>query len=396
MSLLHHRRPIGPTVNKLRNFRERKKEGGLVGNWRRDTQFLRISGFDATRLRASDFIDIPRSVAVYLDVHGYYPTHGRQAPFYELSFRAADSAYTRRDTRLRGFLHYHVPIPARPLSGGLRFRCAPSLAAFAQGADLLCPSGLPWTIPFADLVRIKALPVTQSLLRDNLVSFPDLIACHSTFHNKWHPNLPVVHAVGQPWLLDLSVPSVVLIPGPNSLLRCEVYPAVALYGSALVCFEYTGNPRAPHEVAIRVLELRSNIGLHPHFAHLRQIKAGVLLPHPEQSTFPRAEPLPWMWNYDSHPARMAAALYLLVHGPVPLPASAADFPLSVDMEMLTGPAPRADTGMAADAEGNMNLDVDPDAEVVFPSHRQNKVLRRWFYGMLPTKEEVARYAGRRR
>ncbi|KAJ7604837.1 hypothetical protein DFH06DRAFT_274627 [Mycena polygramma] len=167
---------------------------------------------------------------VYLDVHGHYPTHGQQVPFYALSFRASDSRYTRRTTRRRGFFHYHVPIPDRPFSGGLRFRCAPSLAAFAEGTDLLCPSGLPFTVPFANLVRRTSIAVTQSLLRDNLVTFPDILACHASFHNKPHPELPVVHAVGQPIYLHFRQPTVLLVPGPHSLLRCELYPAVAQYG----------------------------------------------------------------------------------------------------------------------------------------------------------------------
>jgi hypothetical protein len=199
-------------------------------------QILRISGFDATRLRNSDLIDHPRSTNFYLDIHGYYPTHGYQAFFYPLTFRTTDSQYTRRDTRLRGFLHYHIPIPSRPLSGGLRFRCTPFLKAFSTGTDLLTPSGLPWTIHLANLVQRLGLPVTQSLLRDNLVSFADIIACNATFRSKPHPTLPVVHAVGQPWLLDLTAPSVALIPGPNSLLRCDVYPAVASYGGCMFSY----------------------------------------------------------------------------------------------------------------------------------------------------------------
>ncbi|KAJ7215104.1 hypothetical protein B0H12DRAFT_1154992 [Mycena haematopus] len=296
MPLFHPRRPIGPTVSKMRNFPARKADGGLVGNWPRNVEIFRISGFDATRLRASDLIDIPRSMLCYLDVHGHYPTKGYQLPFYALSFRSADSQHTRRDTRLTGFLHYHVPIPSRPLSGGLRFRCTPSLTAFSAGMDLLSPSGLPWTIPLANLARRGSIPVTQSLLRDNLVSFPDLLACHRVFHDKPHPHpeLPVVHAVGQPWLLDLTAPSALFVPGPNSLLRCSIYPTVAVHGSALVCFEYTGNSRSPHELAIRLLELRSNITLHPRFAHLPPIEPGALLARPNAN----AEPEPWTWNYD--------------------------------------------------------------------------------------------------
>ncbi|KAF8207283.1 hypothetical protein K438DRAFT_431529 [Mycena galopus ATCC 62051] len=364
MPLLHPRRPIGNAANKMRNFRARKTDGGVVGNWPRNVEVLRISGFDATRLRESDIIDVPRSMLVYLDVHGHYPTKGYQHPFFPLSFRAADSPYTRRDTRLRGFLHYHISIPSRPLSGCLRFRCTPSLTAFSAGMDLLAPSGLPWSIPLANLMRRTALALTQSLLRDNLVQFPDLLACHSTFRAKLHPDLPVVHAVGQPWLLDLSVPTVLFVPGPYSLLRCEIYPAVALYGSALVCFEYTGNPSSPHEVAIRVLELRSkNVSFHPCFAHLPPLAPGTLLASPNEYSHE-----PWKWNYDSHPAHMAAALYALVHGPAPVSRAPSpyDTPLVDD-----GHLPEAPT-----------------------SHVQRAELERWFYGKLPAWEETSRYKGR--
>ncbi|KAF7377757.1 hypothetical protein MSAN_00198700 [Mycena sanguinolenta] len=368
MSLVHTRRAITPTVSKMRNFPARKVDGGMVGNWPRNVKVFQVSGFDATRLRASDLIDIPRSLLVYLDVHGHYPSKGRQMLFYALSFRAADSHYTRRDTRLRGFLYYHLPIPSRPLSGGLRFRCTPSLTAFPSGMDLLSPSGLPWAIPLANLVRRGSLPVTQSLLRDNLVSFPDLLACHRTFHHKPHPLPPVVHAVGQPWFLDLSAPSAVFVPGPHSLLRCEIYPAVASYGAALVCFEYTGNPRSPHELAIRVLELRSNISLHPRFGHLPPVEPGALLARPNHSN---GKPEPWTWNYDSHSTRMAAALYALVHGPTPVPGTPADFPLSEDSDM-------------------------PSAPGMYPTRRQRVTIEHWFYSALPNQKEVARYSSRKR
>ncbi|KAJ6460934.1 hypothetical protein C8R45DRAFT_1028680 [Mycena sanguinolenta] len=307
-------------------------------------------------------------MVVYLDVHGHYPSKGRQMLFYALSFRAADSHYTRRDTRLRGFLYYHLPVPSRPFSGGLRFRCSPSLTAFSTSMDLLSPSGLPWTIPLANLVRRGSLPVTQSLLRDNLVSFPDLIACQRIFHNKPHPLLPVMHAVGQPWLLDLSAPSVLLVPGPHSLLQCEIYPAVASYGAALVCFEYTGNPRSPHELAIRVLELRSNVSFHPRFAHLRPIEPGSLL---ARATHSIAKPKLWTWDYDSHSTRMAAALYALIHGPTPVPGTPADFRLAEDSLL-------------------------PSAPGMYPPHRQRVKIEHWFYSALPNQEELARYSSRRR
>ncbi|KAJ7033700.1 hypothetical protein C8F04DRAFT_1260689 [Mycena alexandri] len=297
---------------------------------------------------------------VYLDVHGHYPTHGMQVPFFYLTFRAADSPYTRRDMHMRGFLHYHVPVPSRPLSGGLRFRCThtPSLAGFAEGFDLLTLSGLPWTIPLASLVRRNGIPVLQSLLRDNLVSFPEVTACHAAFHNKPAPALPVVHAVGQPWPLDLSAPTVLLVPGPNSLLRCEVYPAVARYGSALATLEPTHNPRHPHELAIRVLELRSNVAFLPEFGHLPPLTPGSLLPHAHQrsQSRPGAEVKTWRWNYDSHSSRMAGALYALIHGPSPVPSS-----------------PKADS-------------TDK-----YPTHGQRYVLERWFYDALPSREEFESY-----
>ncbi|KAJ7185598.1 hypothetical protein C8R46DRAFT_1061153 [Mycena filopes] len=294
---------------------------------------------------------------LYLDVHGHYPTHGMQVPFFDLSFRAADSPYTRRDTRRRGFLHYHVPIPDRPLSGGLRFRCTPtpSSAGFAEGRDLLTLSGLPWTVPLAALVRRTGMPVLQSLLRDNLVSLSEAIACHAAFHDQPAPSLPVVHALGQPWPLDLSAPTVILVPGPNSLLRCELYPTVARYGSAVATLELTHNPRKPHEVAIRVLELRSDVAFLPQFAHLPPLTPGSLLAYPSPSPRPGAEIKPLRWNYDSHSARMAGALYSLIHGPT-----------------LDDPA-------------------SPESPGKYPSHRQRHVLERWFYDALPSRDEFAAY-----
>ncbi|KAJ7468239.1 hypothetical protein B0H11DRAFT_2239024 [Mycena galericulata] len=294
-----------------------RRDGGLVGHWPRRPTVLRVSTFDATRLRPHDFIDISRAQAVLLDVYGHRPTHSRELPFAKLSFRSADSPHTRQDTRLQGFLYYHVPHPSRPLSGGLRFRCTPSSSGFNQGLDLLCPSGLPWTVPLPNLMWNRGQPIVQSLLRENLLTLTDLISCLQAFHGEAQPPGPVVHCPGQPWDLDLRVPTVVLIPGPRGLFRTPLYPAVARYGSALVRFEPTGNPDAPQELAIRVLELRtSKIGYLPAYSHLPPLVSGALLSHLRQ---PRA----WTWNYDKprSPA-LAAALHLLHNGPgAPSPPS---------------------------------------------------------------------------
>lgn len=152
-----------------------------------------------------------------------------------------------------------------------------------------------------------------------------------------------------------------------------------------MCFEYTDNPASPHELAIRVLELRFNISFHPRFAHLPPLAPGALLPWPNGSP---AKTRPWTWNYDvclpfpfsssffffsvivlfprtpltrtqTRSAEMAAALYALVHGPAPVPL----------------PAP-----LAASAAGR-----DPHPSLSF---RQRVKFERWFYGGLPSGEEV--------
>ncbi|KAJ6580367.1 hypothetical protein DFH09DRAFT_1145855, partial [Mycena vulgaris] len=35
----------------------------------------------------------------------------------------------------------------------------------------------------------------------------------------------------KPWLIDLSLPTVVLVPDPRGLVRSRIYPAVARYGA---------------------------------------------------------------------------------------------------------------------------------------------------------------------
>ncbi|KAJ7120205.1 hypothetical protein C8R44DRAFT_877653 [Mycena epipterygia] len=250
-----------------------------------------------------------------LEVFGWAPNHPRQVPFAKVSFRPADSPYTRRDTRLQGFLHYHVPLPSRPFSGGLRFRCTPSLASFAEGGDLLCPSGLPWTVPLPNLMGLRGQPIIQSLLRDNLVRLTDFFACKASFHKYLDPDMTVVHGVGQPWLLDLRNPAMIYVPGPRSLLRCRIYPAVARYGSAIVRFEYTGNPDYPHELAVRVLELRSNVSFHPSYAHLPPLVPDSLLAHPMHDPAHV-----WTWNHEmTQKEEMAAGLYCLINGPCTSP-----------------------------------------------------------------------------
>ncbi|KAJ7216325.1 hypothetical protein GGX14DRAFT_48635 [Mycena pura] len=325
-------------------FRHRRFDGGVVGHWRRDKKVWHVSTFDPTRLLPSDWINIPRSKTLLLDVFGNNPTHRAEHPFCAISFRAADSPHMRRDTRHQGFLYYHIPFPARPLSGGLRFRSTPVSTGFMHGTDLLCPSGLPWSIPLHEFTPRNGHPVLQSLLRDNLVSFSDVIASTTTFGATKHPDLPVIHMPGQPWQLDLSAPAVILVPGPSKPLRCELYPPVARYGSALVCLERTENPTAPHELVIRVLELRSDIAFLPSYAFLPHPDPGTLLPHPH----PTHTPVPWTWNdASSQSNEMAAALLCLAHGP--------------------GTSP-------------------------LPSLRLRRKLMHRFYGRLPTDEELTRYA----
>ncbi|KAJ7080939.1 hypothetical protein B0H15DRAFT_855579 [Mycena belliarum] len=271
----------------------RRTDGGVVGNWSRVPLVMRVSTFDATRLRPTDFIDIPRSANLFVEVFGHDPRTYRQFPWAKFSFRSADTPYTRPDTRLRGFFHYHVPISDRPLSGGVHFRLSTSPMGFVHGADLLCPTGLPWIVPLAHLQGLGGRPVMQSLLRDNLVSLSDIIACRTAINRRSHPDIPVVHAIGQPWYLDLRKPTHICVPGPHGLLRCHVYPAVALYGSALVCFESAANPAHPHELVIRVLERRDKIVFHPSFSHLPPLLPGSLLAHPM-----REPARTWKWNYD--------------------------------------------------------------------------------------------------
>ncbi|KAJ7800467.1 hypothetical protein B0H14DRAFT_2616177 [Mycena olivaceomarginata] len=309
MSLVHYRRPIRPTVSKMRNFPGRKADGGLVGTQlgtgRATCKSCVYPALDARRLRNSDLIDHPRSTKLLPSTS----TATTRPMAIRHSFTRSPSAPPTRSTpvattRLRGFLHYHIPIPSRPLSGGLRFRCTPSLKAFSTGTDLLTPSGLPWTIPSRKPGPAPRAPYyTKSAARQPRVF---------RRHHRLQHDVPLQATPHAPWLLDLSAPSVALIPGPNSLLRCDVYPAVASYGAALVCFEYTENPASPHELAIRVLELRSDISFHPPLRAPpaagtgRAASLAERLPRQKQAV-------------DTRSAEMAAALYALVHGPAPVP-----------------------------------------------------------------------------
>ncbi|KAJ6597776.1 hypothetical protein DFH09DRAFT_84284 [Mycena vulgaris] len=303
-----------------------------------------MSTFDPTRIQATDFIDVPRAATIFLEIFGHNPRYPRDFPFAKISFRSADTPHMRADTRIRGFLHYRVPLPSRPLSGGLRFRCTESHspASFVHGMDLLTESGLPWTVPVVDLMWRGGLPILQSLLRDNLVHLTDIIAARTSFHFKHHPEWLVVHGIEQPWLLDLSKPTVILVPGPKDLLRCSIYPPVAYRGGAIVRFEHTGNSDQPHEVAIRILEVRSKASFRSAYAHLPSLKAGEFLMNPMLQSRCR-----WTWNYETTQRyEMAAGLYCLVNG--------------------AGSDPR-------------------------PSSRLRSHLRRWFHHELPTDEELARY-----
>jgi hypothetical protein len=109
---------------------------------------------------------------------------------------------------------------------------------------------------------------------------------------------------------------------------------------------------------------------------------------------------------------MAATLYVLVHGPAPIPRSARDIAFTTD-DLLTAPAlshARPDPGMPPDAEPAADVYAAPRAYapqidmadtdlrmapgVAYPSRRLRNKFRSWFYGQVPTREEIARYAGR--
>ncbi|KAJ7674059.1 hypothetical protein DFH06DRAFT_753777 [Mycena polygramma] len=240
----------------------------------------------------------------------------------QFPFRAAHASYIAPGAMLRGFLYYHVSHPHTFLSGAVRFRCTPDPdpSSFPRGHDLPDRMGLPWGLPLPRILgRTKTLGLLgHQLVLDGLVSQEQLRKAQALL--LYNPERVVpgkslsrvhwVHALGQPFAIDLTVPLTVAVMGPHMLLRVTICPALMWRGGAIVCFERNDDPDI-EEVVLRVLEPLPDYhdrllpdyttrdpppdaaaDYLPQFRHLPALRKGSLIPDPKGMGL-----TPWVWRY---------------------------------------------------------------------------------------------------
>ncbi|KAF7368715.1 hypothetical protein MVEN_00196200 [Mycena venus] len=314
-----------------------------------------VNTLNPLKVTSADWISVAGSAArINLKLPAGNEPHAPTPNF--LNFLHSHPRYTLPGVYIRGFLYYHVPYPSQFLSGGLRFRCVNNNipARFPGGYDLENRLGLPWTIPLARMLGksarfalfVRQLEIDGFLTKVQLKQAARLLQYNPErdLVNQRPGTAPAfVHAVGQPFAIDLSVPVRVAVTGPHRVLKTTVYPAVTSRGGAIVRFERVDEDPEREELCLRVVtplpdyhdRLRPYYGdqrplLHPmcedylpEFRHLAPLSAGDVLPDPYSK-----DSAPWVWK--TAPPANDAALHCLLHPPEhfpPLPFSVAASPL---------------------------------------------------------------------
>ncbi|KAJ6506214.1 hypothetical protein C8R47DRAFT_1101595 [Mycena vitilis] len=264
-----------------------------------------ITTLDPRKLTAKDYID---RMAVNLPVElmmSRRPVTEPRMRCEHFNFQYAHCYTLPGPARLSGFFHYHVPYASQLLSGGLRFRCVktPDPSAFEAGHDLLDRFGLPWHISLARMIaRVRFTPYFDQVVHDGLLTELQLrkarrlLMYNPEREKNGSPNQPhLVYAVDQPFAIDFIAPLQVVVPGPHSMLRTTLLPALmAKRGSAVVRFERIGDPdneavvlrilksQVPH-----ILDHEDNL---PQFSNLPPLHPGSLVPDPKRGGT-------WVWKY---------------------------------------------------------------------------------------------------
>ncbi|KAJ7447463.1 hypothetical protein FB451DRAFT_779035 [Mycena latifolia] len=280
---------------------------------RMETVMRRVRTFNARHLGHKDFMDIPATARLRLSLPGQHPLDLVPA----FTFQRADLLYTGPGARLRGFLYYHLEYPRHFLSGGLRFRCCEhnTLHSFAHGHDLPDRAGLPWDMSLDRLVPPRYAQIQRRLVADGFLTDAQLAIARKLISSnparEEHPP-PFVHALGQPFVLDLARTARLRILSPHGVLRPTLFPRLAHSGAALVRFE---RPEHADEgvLYLRVLRVLAPAAYLPRWAHLPPLAEGALCPTPLDPA------RPWTWTYDDKHPQTSAALHCLFHPPEHFP-----------------------------------------------------------------------------
>lgn len=166
-----------------------------------------ITTVDPARLSESDFLDLAGIFNCTIHVHsppftsGAFQARFRAGPQEEEVRLEKPSRYLWPESA-KGFLYYCVPEARHPATGQVRFRCIKrhGSTAFQKGKDLLLSSGLPWSLPVANIIKHKSYqPLLDLLVHENHVS-SELVASYTNLQLFPSRGRPVIYALKQPFV----------------------------------------------------------------------------------------------------------------------------------------------------------------------------------------------------
>ncbi|KAJ7753406.1 hypothetical protein DFH07DRAFT_824344 [Mycena maculata] len=289
----------------------------------------RFRTLDARRLTPRDLVNVPGDARVRTIVPGEVPT-----PLPWFNFERADPRYIGPGMRLAGFLYYHppnshtFPVPHASrllLAGALRFRCTEKEGTFQDGWDLPGEDGLPWELGLPRLMAMKRFnPLVDQIMENGLMTQGEMAKCRRLI-SSGNPSsgeqtrpVPVwIHALGQPFSVDLTQVTTGVVVGPHSLLKADIYPRVAEQGSVIVCLE-----RAPwlsddeEALVMRVLHIHIPVVYLYQYAEQGPLEVDGFMPWlqmgPRKGTATNVA-RPWVWEHTDREPMRSAALHCLFH-----------------------------------------------------------------------------------
>ncbi|KAJ7769574.1 hypothetical protein DFH07DRAFT_806510 [Mycena maculata] len=223
-----------------------------------------VSTLTPSLLTESDHMDLSQKRTIKLS----FPASGRDSScfYYEVN----DGPYTPFPKHARGFFYFGPQPGLPPLAASIRFRCTPTIhpSSFADGYDLLLPSGLPWQNLAAQAVVADPPVLRDQLLREGHLTLDTL--------GRWRQRLNWVKGrqrrISTPLFLfglhqlfpvDFSQSLSLHVVGVDKLypvqfqflfaVRSEKSRRYPFQGSALAHFELS--PTTPHLLHLRIAQL---------------------------------------------------------------------------------------------------------------------------------------------
>lgn len=201
-----------------------------------DRMFCKVSTFNARRLKPGDFIDIrggTPSVLLRFPLVTAVDVPESNA----FSFKDAGPAITRPGARMMDpwilALPHGVSDPQQFLSGGLRFKCTAHpgdtpLVAFERGHDLRDKYLVPWQLSLLTLLRnVRYHTLLEQLVLDGSLTEEKIRYANRFFvFNRAAAGIPApfIYDTGQPFVVDLSLPTRIRVLGPRTVIYAPIYP----------------------------------------------------------------------------------------------------------------------------------------------------------------------------